>query len=83
MISSLVYIFYAYTGWNAASYLAGEVRDPQRLLPRAILLGTGLVVVLYLGLNAVYAFAAVRRRRPRDRQRPERTGRPQRGQADR
>lgn len=57
MLFSLVYIFYAYTGWNAASYLAGEVRDPQRLLPRAILLGTGIVVALYLGLNAVYAFA--------------------------
>lgn len=57
MLFSLVYIFYAYTGWNAASYLAGEVANPQRLLPRAILLGTGLVVLLYLGLNVVYAFA--------------------------
>jgi APA family basic amino acid/polyamine antiporter len=57
MLFSLVYIYYAYTGWNAASYLAGEVRDPQRRLPRAILLGTGLVVLLYLGLNAVYALA--------------------------
>ncbi len=57
MIFSLVYIFYAYTGWNAASYLAGEVADPQRRLPRAILLGTAAVVALYLGLNAVYAFA--------------------------
>ena len=57
MLFSLVYIFYAYTGWNAASYLAGEIRDPQRRLPRAILLGTGLVVALYLGLNVVYALA--------------------------
>jgi APA family basic amino acid/polyamine antiporter len=57
MLFSLVYIFYAYTGWNAASYLAGEIQDPQRKLPLAILLGTGLVVALYLGLNAVYAFA--------------------------
>jgi APA family basic amino acid/polyamine antiporter len=57
MLFSLVYIFYAYTGWNAASYLAGEIREPQRRLPRAILLGTGLVVALYFGLNAVYAFA--------------------------
>jgi APA family basic amino acid/polyamine antiporter len=57
MLFSLVYIFYAYTGWNAASYLAGEIRDPQRRLPRAILIGTGVVVALYLGLNAVYSFA--------------------------
>jgi basic amino acid/polyamine antiporter, APA family len=57
MLFSLVYVFYAYTGWNAASYLAGEIRDPQRRLPVAILLGTGLVVALYFGLNAVYAFA--------------------------
>lgn len=54
---SLVYISYAYVGWNAASYLAGEIVEPQRLLPRAILLGTAGVVVLYLGLNVVYALA--------------------------
>jgi APA family basic amino acid/polyamine antiporter len=57
MLFSLVYIFYAYTGWNAASYLAGEIDQPQRKLPLAILLGTAMVVGLYLGLNAVYAFA--------------------------
>ena len=57
MMFSLVYISYAYTGWNAASYLAGEVRDPQRMLPRAILFGTAGVVALYIGLNVVYAMA--------------------------
>jgi APA family basic amino acid/polyamine antiporter len=57
MLMSLVYIYYAYTGWNAASFLAGEVREPQRLLPRAILLGTGGVLVLYLAINVVYALA--------------------------
>jgi APA family basic amino acid/polyamine antiporter len=57
MLFSLVYIYYAYTGWNAASYLAGEVREPQRLLPRAILLGTGGVLLLYLAVNVVYALA--------------------------
>src|SRR5207302_1658696 len=44
MMFSLVYITYAYFGWNAASYLAGEVPDPGRQLPRAIMLGTGSVV---------------------------------------
>ena len=57
MASSLVYISYAYTGWNAASYLAGEVDRPQERMPRAILLGTGLVLVLYLALNMAYALA--------------------------
>jgi APA family basic amino acid/polyamine antiporter len=57
MMSSLVFISYAYTGWNAASYLASEFVDPQRQLPRAILLSTALVVALYLGLNLVYSLA--------------------------
>ena len=57
MASSLVYISYAYTGWNAAGYLAGEVDRPQQRMPRAILLGTGLVLALYLVLNTAYALA--------------------------
>ncbi|WP_406700007.1 amino acid permease [Singulisphaera sp. Ch08] len=57
MASSLVYISYAYTGWNAAAYLAGEVDRPQQQMPRAILLGTGLVLVIYLALNVAYALA--------------------------
>ncbi len=57
MMSSMVYVSYAYIGWNSASYLAGEIREPQRMLPRAILIGTGGVLVLYLLLNVVYALA--------------------------
>ncbi len=57
MASSLVYVTYAYTGWNAASYLAGEVDRPQKRMPRAILIGTGLVTLLYLLLNFAYALA--------------------------
>ncbi|MGA2701752.1 MAG: amino acid permease [Isosphaeraceae bacterium] len=57
MLFSLVYISYAYTGWNAASYLAGEIAEPGRRLPQAILIGTSLVVALYLGLNTVYSLA--------------------------
>ena len=57
MMFSLVYIYYAYTGWNGASYLAGEIRDAQKVLPRAILLGTAVVTLLYLALNVVYALA--------------------------
>lgn len=57
MVFSLVYIYYAYTGWNGASYLAGEIRDAQKVLPRAILLGTAMVTILYLALNVVYGLA--------------------------
>ena len=57
MFFALVYISYGYTGWNAASYLAGEIGDAPRRLPRAILLGTGLVTALYLALNLVFALA--------------------------
>ena len=53
----LVQVSYAYSGWNGAAYVAGEVRDPGRALPRALVLGTGLVTVLYLALNLVYLCA--------------------------
>ncbi|OHB66145.1 MAG: hypothetical protein A2Y76_03185 [Planctomycetes bacterium RBG_13_60_9] len=55
--TQLFYVMFAYSGWNAASYLAGEVKNPARTLPRSLLLGTGLVVVLYLGLNFTFAYA--------------------------
>lgn len=55
---SLVYVMYAYTGWNAATYIVGEVREPGRNVPRALTLGTLLVIVLYLALNAVFLLAA-------------------------
>lgn len=56
-LTQLFYVMIAYTGWNAASYLAGEVREPSRTLPRSLLLGTGLVVLLYLALNLVFTYA--------------------------
>src|SRR5262245_47119488 len=54
----LVQVTYAYSGWNAAAYVAGEVRDPARALPRALIMSTGLVTLLYLALNVVYLCAA-------------------------
>ncbi len=48
---SLVYVSYAFTGWNAAGYIAGEIAEPQRTIPRALVLGTGLVTALFVGLN--------------------------------
>jgi APA family basic amino acid/polyamine antiporter len=55
--TQLFYVMFAYSGWNAASYLAGEVKNPGKILPRSLLLGTGLVIVLYLALNLVFAYA--------------------------
>ncbi len=51
---SLFFVMYAYSGWNAAAYVGSEVRSPQRNLPLALLLGTGLVTGLYLALNACF-----------------------------
>jgi APA family basic amino acid/polyamine antiporter len=56
--TSLVFVMFCYSGWNASAYVASELRDPRRDLPRSLLLGTGLVVVLYLGINAVYFYGA-------------------------
>jgi APA family basic amino acid/polyamine antiporter len=55
---SLLYVTYSYTGWNAAVYGLEEWRDPQRTVARALLAGTLLVTVLYLGLNAAFLHAA-------------------------
>lgn len=55
---SLVWISFSYSGWNAAVYVAGEVRDPQRGLPRSLLFGTLTVMVFYLALNAIFVYAA-------------------------
>jgi len=51
---ALVAILWAYDGWADLSFVGGEVRDPQRTLPKALILGTGTVVVLYLCAIAVY-----------------------------
>lgn len=50
--SALVPIFFTYSGWNAAAYVAGEFRDPSRSIPRALIAGTLIVTLLYVALNA-------------------------------
>ncbi|MBC8418976.1 MAG: amino acid permease [Desulfobacterales bacterium] len=55
--TQLFYVMFAYSGWNAASYMAGEVKNPAKTLPRSLLLGTGLVIVLYLALTLTFAYA--------------------------
>jgi len=56
-MTQLFYVMFAYSGWNAASYLAGDVRDPARVLPRSLVLGAGSVILLYLAVNLVFAYA--------------------------
>ncbi len=56
--TSLIFVMFCYSGWNAAAYVASEMKDPQRDLPRALLFGTLIVMLLYLGLNAVYFYGA-------------------------
>jgi APA family basic amino acid/polyamine antiporter len=54
---ALVPVMFSYSGWNAAAYVAEEVRDPGRNVPLALGVGTAVVVVLYVLLNALYVFA--------------------------
>ena len=49
---------YSFSGWNAATYIIGEMRQPERNLPRAMLAGTLIVLVLYVALNAVFLHTA-------------------------
>ena len=51
---ALVYVMYSYSGWNASSYIIGEVKEPERNVPRSLLVGTIVVMVAYVLLNAVF-----------------------------
>src|SRR6266702_2888140 len=51
---ALVYVMYSYSGWNAAAYITGEIKQPAKNVPRSLLAGTGLVIVIYVLLNAVF-----------------------------
>ena len=54
---SLMWIMFAYSGWNASTYLGAEIRDPAKTLPLSLIAGTGIVMLLYLGLNALYIYS--------------------------
>jgi APA family basic amino acid/polyamine antiporter len=51
---ALVYVMYSYSGWNAAAYITGEIKRPQRNVPRSLLVGTGIVIIVYVLVNAVF-----------------------------
>jgi len=53
----LVFVMYSFSGWNAAAYIIGEMQAPKQGLPRALLAGTLIVLMLYVALNAVFLYA--------------------------
>src|SRR5437588_2149191 len=55
---ALVYVMYSYSGWNASSYIIGEVKNPERNVPRSLLFGTLIVMAAYVLLNAVFLATA-------------------------
>ncbi|MBV1911016.1 MAG: amino acid permease [Kangiellaceae bacterium] len=54
---SLIYVSYAYNGWNAATYLSSELAHPQKSLPKILLTGTLLVTVAYVALNFIFLYS--------------------------
>lgn len=55
---SLLFVMYAYSGWNASTYLIDEIENPGRNVPISLALATGIVAVLYVGLNGAFLIAA-------------------------
>src|SRR5881394_2651956 len=53
-LKALVAGLFAFGGWHMVTYAADETREPERIIPRALMLGTGVVVAVYLSLNAAY-----------------------------
>ena len=51
---ALVYVMYSYSGWNAAAYITGEIKRPEKNVPRSLLAGTSIVIVIYVLLNAIF-----------------------------
>ncbi len=53
---SLMWIMFAYSGWNASTYLGAEIKNPEKTLPRSLIYGTGIVIFLYLAVNVLYVY---------------------------
>ena len=54
---SLMWIMFAYSGWNASTYIGSEIRNPKRNLPASLLAGTFVVIILYLLINVAFVYA--------------------------
>ena len=55
-VAALVAALWAYDGWNDLNMVSGEIRNPERSIPRALIIGVGLVAVLYMGMNAAIQY---------------------------
>ncbi len=55
---TLLIIMFAYSGWNGTSYIAGEIKNPERNLPRSMFRGTLFIILLYLALNVIFIISA-------------------------
>jgi APA family basic amino acid/polyamine antiporter len=53
---SLIYVSYAFSGWNASVYITDEIKDPAKNIPKSLILGTSIVIVLYLLLNYIFLY---------------------------
>jgi APA family basic amino acid/polyamine antiporter len=55
---SLVFVVYAYSGWNASAYIAGNIENPERNIPRSLITGTFTVTIIYLALNGMFLYVS-------------------------
>jgi APA family basic amino acid/polyamine antiporter len=55
---SLIYVYYSYSGWNASAYFVSELKNPAKNLPRSLIIGTLIVLVLYLLLNFTFLYVS-------------------------
>jgi APA family basic amino acid/polyamine antiporter len=53
---SLIYVSYAFSGWNASVYITDEIKNPAKNIPRSLILGTSIVIVLYFLLNYIFLY---------------------------
>lgn len=54
---SLMFVMFAYSGWNSATYIGSEIKNPRKVIPWSLLISTGIVMVLYLLLNTFFVYA--------------------------
>ncbi|MBN2892614.1 MAG: amino acid permease [Bacteroidales bacterium] len=54
---SLVFVMYAYSGWNASAYISSEIKNPKKNMPLSLFLGTLIVILLYVPVNAVFLYS--------------------------
>jgi APA family basic amino acid/polyamine antiporter len=57
LIVALIFVIYTYLGWNVVGYIAGDIAEPQRMIPKIVIGGTAFVASLYLLLNLIYLYA--------------------------